>query len=52
MKTVEIVPRRGRRRTRKNDGEVNLTKVYGKHIYKYHQCIPLYNYYMLIKILK
>jgi hypothetical protein len=32
--------------------EVNLTKIYCKHIYKYHKCKPLNNYYMLINFLK
>jgi hypothetical protein len=32
-----------------NDGEVNLIKIYCKHICKCHNVIPLCNYYMQIK---
>jgi hypothetical protein len=28
---------------------VNLTKIFGKHMYKYDSVASLYNYYMLIK---
>jgi hypothetical protein len=40
MKTVEIVLRRERGVKRKNDGGVNLTKIYCKHICKYHSVSP------------
>jgi hypothetical protein len=32
MKPVEIVLRRGRLGKRENDGGINLTKIYSKHI--------------------
>jgi hypothetical protein len=35
MKLVEIVLRKGRRGKRENDGGGN-SKIYRKHIYKYH----------------
>jgi hypothetical protein len=36
---------------RKNDGGLNMTKIYYKHISKYKVC-PLGNYYMLLNKLK
>jgi hypothetical protein len=49
IKHAEIVLRRGAEGMSEKDGEVNLIKIYCKHIYKYHNVFPLYNYYMKIK---
>jgi hypothetical protein len=49
MKPAKIVPRRGIGVRRKNYKGVNLTKIYCKHICKYHN-ISTYNYCMLIII--
>jgi hypothetical protein len=40
MKPVEIVVRRGERNWEKMMEEVNLTKIYCKHIWKYHDVFP------------
>jgi hypothetical protein len=49
MKRADIVLRSGGERMRKTNGWVNLIKMYCKHICKYHNVFPLYNYYMLTK---
>jgi hypothetical protein len=40
MKPVEIVLRMGKDRRGRMMEEVNLTKIYFKHIYKYHNVSP------------
>jgi hypothetical protein len=50
MKSSEIAKNGGRRRGRTME-EVNPTKIYYEHIYKY-QCIPLYSYNKLKKKVK
>jgi hypothetical protein len=40
MKLVEIVLRRGGGRKRENDEGVHPTKIYFKHICKYHNASP------------
>jgi hypothetical protein len=49
MKTYEIILRRGGKR--ENDGE-GKSKIYCKHICKYHNISCPCNYYMLIKFLQ
>jgi hypothetical protein len=40
MKPAEIVLRRRGGRNRENNGGVNLTKIYCKHMCKYHNVSP------------
>jgi hypothetical protein len=49
-KTVEPVESVLRRGMREKNGGVNLIKIYRKSCVNVTMCIPLYNYYMLIKI--
>jgi hypothetical protein len=48
MKAVEIFQRKGREGMRDEDGGANLTKIYFKHICKYHN-VALCTIIMLIK---
>jgi hypothetical protein len=41
MQPAEIVLRSGGRGMRENDGGVNVTKMYCKHICKYHSVSPV-----------
>jgi hypothetical protein len=52
MKLVEIVLRRGRRRCGRKMEGMSLTKVHCKHIWKSHNEMPLYNWYVLTKNVK
>jgi hypothetical protein len=52
MRPIETIVRMGGGRIKENDGGVNLTKIYSKHLCKCHNVSPVQQLYDNLKLFK